>query len=371
MQDKNLGNITAHFSEVRYIEDGKDYVDAEHTNRPHKDIVTNIDILASIENVRQGLSQGAWQSNVLYSVGDIVAFLSDYYVSLKNNNQGNTPIPPSTAQQDEYWQVLSGVSGVEVKNLMRGGSISNGKDFVKFNLKANTQYTLYLGSKNLFFSDRYNLLFDFENAENTQSQKPDFSKLDTPLQTYIELEINYTGHANTNNQKIPELYFHKVQTNTMGDKSKWTFDEDFNSTYGLCAVVFQSGVRLDETISIVVTPRFDCVLKVSGNYTTPLYAGDDSLSVVATFKESMFYQVADSSGDLAHNILEYIPAESILQTDYEMCMRGYIKSTNQKVGLSAYFRALSHINTQSPMWQSTDKILALPQSNSEYFIKVF
>lgn len=335
-------SLRDYLAEVRLIKDGNDLVDSDFTNRPHKDIINNIDTLANLADINAMDSCGEWSVTKTYQKGQIVSFLSEYFVSLQDTNSRQMPIPSSAQKTDLWWKVIANSKDIvvddytykegkdEITTTAGYTPLTNGKSMRFFELKGGRRYTLYMMSRGNPFKERFNLYFDFEIKRNAtfsmQSgevmtltevladdtyELPDISDISYPAVSYIECEVTYTGlKYSQNGLDLPEIRFHSVNDSVLN--RKLDLSKAYNKVYdnyGHYGVIFQSNLRNDGLVSVTVTPKWDCIAIVSGNYNMSPYFSDETGSVTGTPKVSVYHKVRPFGGDNGELIMQpYIPA---------------------------------------------------------------
>lgn len=279
---ENESSVTrGYFKEVRFIEDGKDYVAADHTNRPHEDILENLNVVASIEDIRGAHALGEWDQTLEYNTGDIVSFLSEYFISLQDTNVGNTPKLSSQKEDDEYWKPVCSaidVSTVDyttklntLKQTARYHRLINGRGFSEFSVSADTPYTIARMSNLLPFRDVITMYFEFSSGSEEDNQYP--------LVSYIEMEVLYTGlKYNSAGHFLPEISFGRCHCSV--------YDRDMTTIYssstpdsgiaydefGAYGIKVSASLRIDGLIGINVKTKYDGKVYISGQYrTTPFF----------------------------------------------------------------------------------------------------
>lgn len=311
----NKTNITeGYFSDVRLIEDGRDYVAAEDTNRPHKDTLQNISVLSSVEDIRGLHSTGDWNISEIYQKGTIVSFLSEYFTSLQDNNTGNIPKLSSEKDKDEFWKPICNITDVSVKDFspkgresMRTGAyypFINGKNTSKESLKGGKTYTLYRMPKQLPFKENFCMYLEFDEPTLQNDSK-------YPAVSYIECSILYTGlKNNVNNILVPELRFGACHTSLLGRDLQLIYPANNElhgfDKYGPYGVSMQTRVRNDELVAITLTPKWDCEILFSGDYRMSPSATDETGSLGAVPFYTVNHLVRPNGGDSAQNLGETV-----------------------------------------------------------------
>lgn len=307
---QNKTNITeGYFGDVRLIEDAKDFVAAENTNRPHLDTIDNLKLLSSIEDVRGLHSSGEWEVSEIYHKGCIVAFLSEYFISLKDNNTGNLPKLSSEKDKDEYWKPICNITDVGVKDFSPKGRESmetgdfypfiNGKNPTKVTLKAGRTYTVYRMPRLLPFKEDFSMYLIFRGGNFKDSAYPYIS--------FVECSVNYTGLKNNSNDLlVPELRFGSCNTSIQRRNTVLDYPQDTDThgydKYGPYGVSMQSCMRKDEMVSITLSTKWDCDILFTGDYRMSPSAIDETGSLGAVPSYSVNHLVRPHGGDAAQDL---------------------------------------------------------------------
>lgn len=323
-------SVSSYFNEVNLIHDGTDLVDSDFTNRPHKEIIKNIQNLANIADVTSLDSLGEWQSNVAYNKGDIVSFLSEYFVSLQDTNISHIPIPSSAMKTDSYWRVIANIKDIEISDyIYKEGSDSqaltdgyntftNGRPLRYFDLEAGKRYTLFMMTRGVPFKENFNIYFDFEckrNSTETASVEdisifdssgvlPEIDDPSYPAISYVECEVNYTGlKYSQNGLSIPAVRFLNVNDSLLSRNLDLSKRSGAYDAYGHYGVIFQSCVRNDGLVAVCVIPKWSCRAVISGKYNMSPYFSDETGSITGNAKLAINYKVRPFGGDNGELVL--------------------------------------------------------------------
>lgn len=275
---RTLSTIENQFKPVRYIEDGKDLVSAENTNRPHKDILQTVINVADIQDAYKGQMLGAWNNNEVYRTGDIVSFLSQFYRSLKDNNKGNAPRLRTGVTEDEYWVAIDNVAKTKIKDFIAPrrlvtdtatsliNSVTNGKDVKTFSIKANTRYILVRQSERMPLDESLHLYLDYTEKATTEQLKD--GKF--PQIAYVEMNVKYLGFKyNSSNSLVPEVNFEACHSSSYSrgvsiPYSDYTGNNSYDE-FGAYGIQVQSSYRGDGTVTISFIVKWDCKLTIEGS----------------------------------------------------------------------------------------------------------
>lgn len=354
-------SVRDYMGSVRLIKDGTDLVDSLFTNRPHQDIISNIDTLANITDVISLDSQGEWQTTRSYSKGAIVSFLSEYFVSLQDTNIAHMPIPSSAQKTDSWWKAIANSKDIITRDFTyKEGSDSitttsgyipftNGRALRYFDLKAGRRYTLIMMSRGNPFKESFNIYFDFESKRNNDTYAmqsaeaqavsevladvseplPDLNDPAYPAVSYIEVDITYTGlKYSQNGTDLPEIRFKSVNDSVLSRALdlKDNYSPVYDS-YGHYGVLFQSILRNDGLIAVTVTPKWDCKAILTGAYNISPYFSDETGSVTGSPRVSVTYRVRPFGGDNGETPLtSYIPVLPL--TSKQAWDMGLVKLSN-------------------------------------------
>lgn len=248
------------FSDVRYIEDVKDKVTANDTNRPHKDIVENYRKLSDIEDITRGVFTGNWSDSVSYAEGDIVTFMSDFYASKVNNNLGHVPELATSVKPDSFWNRIVKISGVDSGNIpknINGLSIaSDGKGFNTSVVKKGDKYTLLSVSLDTPIDESYTLSLIKPN---------DIVRIEFSLK-YSKCRVNSRGMC------FPELNIGSIFAgNSLVDYSLYNDEyDDSNALYagytrfGPYGCVLSLDYCYDRVFRLMLEVDTNCEVELSG-----------------------------------------------------------------------------------------------------------
>lgn len=286
----NLHKTKDYNDEVRFIQDGKDLVDAESTNRPHKDIITNLDKLNTINDTKEYQSLGNWKSYATYKPGDIVSFLTNLYKA-KQESQNKTPNPPTMLNGvNEYWELITSIKNIEIKdyntyNRVQHQSedhkvihpVTNGKPMRKYKLKANQVYTMLKISRHLPIREKYGLYLDFRVDANATDLESDFRY---PKIAYVEFEVHYKGFKyNRSGTLVPEINILDCNCSTHDRHIHIPVYQYFGTetryqpydAFGAYGIQIQSVLKRDGTIAVNVVTKYDCEVTITGEYRVTPY----------------------------------------------------------------------------------------------------
>lgn len=331
-----------YFKAVNLIRDGSDLVDSDFTNRPHKEIIANLTNLANIADVTSLDSLGEWQRNRTYKKGDIVSFLSEYFVSLQDTNQNNIPIPSSALKDSAYWKAIANIKDIEVNDfiykegednltLTPGYSpLTNGRPLRFFDLESGKKYTLFMMTRGNPFKEQFAMYFDFECKRNADfanysadvSMLADLEVLDSavtlpscddpnyPVVSYIECEVHYTGlKYSQSGVSLPTIRFLNVNDSLISRSLDLSAKDKVYDAYGHYGVIFQSCLRNDGLVAVTVIPKWDCRVVIAGRYNMSPYFSDETGSVTSNSRVAINYRVRPFGGDNGEAILyPYYPA---------------------------------------------------------------
>lgn len=383
-ENLTLSKISDYQSEVRLIQDGKDLVDSECTNRPHKDIMSNIDKILAVEDTKAFQSLGNWRNQVSYKTGDIVSFLTNLYKSKTDNNRGNTPLPPTIDDEDEFWEHISPISKIQLKDysiterLENSGDdhdtvhpVSNGKPLRKFKIQANTIYTMLKISKLWPVKERYGLYLDFSKYNTDSNLESDFRY---PKISYVEFELRYKGFKyNRSNTLLPELnitecycssYDRALTIPYLKQDGSGTYYDSFGA-YGLS---LQVSLRRDGVITVDLITKYDCELSLTGEYTlTPYF--DDVLSL-DSYNSKIFtinHIIRPGGGDQAFKDIGRVVCYDRSMNVKQQWDRGIVNRTKQVTLSLAEYSLLAMAVGQNINYKDkrpTDVPLDVPSSSS-------
>lgn len=340
-------SVSSYFNAVNLIRDGADLVDSDFTNRPHKEIMKNIENLANVVDVNSFDSLGEWQKNTDYQAGDIVSFLSEYFVSLQNNNNAHTPIPSSAMKKDEWWRAVANIKdinlpdfvykeGTDAPALTKGYiPFTNGRPLRYFDLESGKRYTMYMMTRGMPFKEKFSIYFDFEckrTAEfsafsadvapqvadtlttiDSKEELPNITDPSYPAVSYIECEVCYTGlKYSQNGLSLPSIKFGNVNDSILSRNLDFSAETKTYDAYGHYGVIFQSCLRNDGLVAVCVIPKWDCRVVISGQYNMSPYFSDETNSVTGNPEVALSYKVRPFGGDNGEAILyPYYPALSL------------------------------------------------------------
>lgn len=329
----------SYFSKVRLIQDGE-LVDSKYTNRPHEDIILNLQTLANISDVIARDSLGEWSRTRVYAAGDIVSFLSEYFVSLVDDNNANMPLPTSAQLEDTKWRAIANSKDIVTGDFTyKKGSDSveltdgyhpftNGRALRHFTLEGGRRYTLIMMSQGHPFKDRFSMYLDFESQRDSYATDeaaaadaltpittlPALTDISYPAVSYIECEVTYTGMKYSRNGfSVPEIRFHSVNDSIRGrdldtaNAYSTQYDE-----YGHYGVIMQSILRNDGLICVTLTPKWNCTLVLAGGYNISPYVSDELGSITGIPVFSVTYRVRPFGGDNGEMILTPFVAPSLI-----------------------------------------------------------
>lgn len=338
---ENQTNITkGYFKDVRLIEDGKDYVSAQYTNRPHKDTLENLDIISNIEDIRGLHSSGEWNTDEAYNKGEIVSFLSEYFISLKDENTNNIPVLSSQKAQDDWWKPICNTADVKVSDFTpkerhnqetdKFYPFTNGKAVTSFAIKAGTTYTLFRMSKLIPFKEKLTLYFDFRGDQSANLSV-----------SYVECDILYTGlKNNTSGTMLPELRFGACHTSLIDTAEKIPFSANNVLTpydkFGAYGISMQTSIRNDGLVDVAITAKWNCTMTISGEYNNTPYVASEVGSVGALPVWTINHLVRPNGGNNVTDLGEIL-AFKFPMSDKQIWDKGLINvAAERKLYASEY-----------------------------------
>lgn len=289
------------FKDVRFIKD-REKANAQNTNRPHEDILFNLELTsATIDNLL-GNCLGAWNDTDSYKKGDVVSYGLSFYVSLQDNNWSNKPKPTPYSDVDRFWYRLTSVKAQKHLSKVRvdagntgivvGAVQSNGRYFTEARTQAKKIYSLLRASGSTPFSGEYHLKLLYDHTDTDR-----FSK-----EAYLVLEVKHRGFShNTSGQSVPVVNIKDCYTNAC--KADLDYDNYAQPMYwdrfGPYGITIQSVINGDGSVGINLSTKWDAEIQITGAYDIePLF----TLLTGNPVARYVNHLVRPNGGDLAQNI---------------------------------------------------------------------
>lgn len=319
MEHKTINNL----KEVQYIKN-LEKVTPEITNRPHKDIVSNINFLSSGIDTDRGGVVYRWDEGSYYQIGDVVSFGSSFYISLTKDNLGNRPKAiPFIPESDTHWRLLGSSKFRKVlswdldratttrvnineeetgsDHYMTGDLLpqrlispmvrSNGKYFSVFSLEAKKRYRMVKSSRYHPLHGEYILRIQYTGTSDD---------LDFPEEAYVVLEISHTGYSyNTSGIIVPSVFIKECHCNRAVSEYMDKRSPKYWDRFGPYGISVIANAEFDGSASIDIVTKYDCTISVTGSYDV------EPLFNPVSYEDRIIYVnhlVRPFGGDLATNV---------------------------------------------------------------------
>lgn len=327
------------FKDVRFIKD-REKANAYNTNRPHRDILDNLEFFSNTFDGMLGQSARPWVETERYKKGDIVSYGSYFYKSLKPGNIGNAPTPrvEGRATSDTFWHQLARTStqkhmsdtrrvyypnlgnvGVETPSLK-----TNGRYHTLFRgLEAKKVYSMFRVHGRTPFNGEYHLRIHFTN-----SIPPTNGNQYVSGESYVIFEVDHRGYTRgISGQSVPSVFIKECYCHAQEGDLAFTGDTNFNlfsdrfGPYGLNIVSVMYG---DGSVGINLVFRETADVTISGSYDIEpnimLNTGNAEVAFVN-------HLVRPFGGDLAQNIGSLVAFDNTITKrqawDYGLLWRGF------------------------------------------------
>lgn len=317
-------SVASSMKTIEYIRDGE-VVEGRVEQRPIKGLEANINILAKIEDTKQGQSLGVWDKGKTYSEGDIVSFLTDVYISLIDDNRGNAPLPLSYGKPDKNWARISpakGLKAVSHLSTRRGFAVAPvtydktlyhtliNKGFKRFDITGGKTHTMITLTNGMPFNSKFELYAEF-----------------TDFVSNVEVDIHYTGfNRNSVECNLPEIRFGAC--NILKPELDENLEYPTETTlaldqFGIYGFTMQTIWRTDDLIAITILTRKDCSLYVSGEDCSFIQIDADNINTASTPRFKVNYLVRPYGGARVQNLGELVLLERSM-TQKQVWDRGLV-----------------------------------------------
>lgn len=327
------------FKDVRFIKD-REKANAQNTNRPHEDILDNLEFFSSTFDGFLGQSARPWLETEGYKKGDVVSYGSYFYESLKDNNTGNAPTPRVEGRDtlDTFWHQLSRTSSqkfmsdiTEAYYPNQGGFgartptlKTNGRFHTLFKgLERKKVYSLFRVHGRTPFNGEYHLRIHFTNGIPATTGNQYVSG-----ESYVIFEVDHRGYTRgISGQSVPSVFIKECYCHAQDGDLAFVDNDNFNlfsdrfGPYGLNIVSVLYG---DGSVGINLVFRETADVTISGSYDI-----EPNIMLNTSNAEVAFvnHLVRPFGGDLAQNIGSLVAFDNTITKrqawDYGLLWRGF------------------------------------------------
>ena len=389
------------FKNVRLIQDLSDLVDAEHTNRPHTDIIENTQQLAGFKDIDAGLSLGEFTSTYNYKKGDIISYNS-YFYQATIDAPTETPALPTQSSNSTQWQflgcVLNSINSniqprlkpTEFKSSIPVTS-SNGKSFNSYSLSKYTQYT-FLRLPELSQFD--------ETFQITLIPKTDYKDMNFIDYVTFDMRVISKGtRENSSSLCVPEIHIGAIHYNSncadaiqnYNEFSNNLGDDELFDIYGAYGISIQATLRADNYYGVYLSTKYNCTLLVTSSCRNSWILSSELTTGASQFKYCINHLVRPHGADLAMHELGNLIIQETPLTIKQMWDKGLITRNKSLVfnsneysllashkGIINNYLTPAHTRTGVTQQNSTSQniqftlpALTSPIANTQLYMKAF